>query len=70
MFLLPFSLSRLIEGGAPSVGTLPAVVPAATEWTTQIPPACVAGMSEKANPAVSAVNDASLKFGMGLHDRV
>ena len=27
-------------------------------------------MREKANPAVRAVNDAPLKFGVGLHDRV
>ena len=37
----------------------------ATERTTQVPPACVAGMREKANPAVHAVNDAALKFGDG-----
>ena len=46
------------------------MVPPAAERTTQVPPACVAGMREKANPAVRAANDATLKFGMGLQDRV
>ena len=45
------------------------VLPAA-ERTSQVPPTCVAGMREKANPAAHAVNDAALKLGMGLQDRV
>ena len=45
------------------------VLPAA-ERTTQVPPTCVAGMREKANPAVRAGNDAPPKLGMGLQDRV
>ena len=65
-FLLAFSLGRLIVRGAPLLGTLLAMVPPAAERTTQLPPTCVAGMSEEANPAVHAVSDAPLKFGMGL----
>ncbi|MGO9270424.1 MAG: hypothetical protein ACLQOO_09260 [Terriglobia bacterium] len=56
--------------GTPLVGTLPAVMPAATKRATQVPPASVAGMREKANPAVNAGNEALLKFGMGLQGRV
>ena len=51
-------------------GTLLAMVLPAAEGTTQVPPTCVAGMREKANPAVRAVSDAAPKLGMGLQDRV
>ena len=46
------------------------MVPPAAEWTTQVPPTGVAGMREKANPAVPAVRNAATKVGMGLQDRV
>jgi hypothetical protein len=37
---------------------------------TQVPPTCVAGMREKAYPAVHAVGDAAPKLGVGLQHRV
>ena len=61
---------RAVVRGTPSAGTLPAVVLPAAERASQVPPTCVAGMREKANPAAHAVNDAALKGGMGLQDRV
>ncbi len=69
-FLRPSSVRRAVVRGAPLVGALPAAVLSATERTTQVPPACVAGMREKANPAVLAVNNALLKSGMGLQNRI
>ena len=45
------------------------VLPAA-ERASQVPPTCVAGMREKANPAVRAVSDAAPQLGMGLQNRV
>jgi hypothetical protein len=51
-------------------GTLPAMVLPAAKRTTQVPATCVAGMREKANPTVDAADDATLKLGMRLHDRV
>jgi hypothetical protein len=69
-FLLPFSGCRLIVRGTTLVGTLSAMMPPAAEWTTQVLPICVPGMSEKPNPAVHAGSDATLKLGMGLQNRV
>ena len=40
------------------------------ERTTQILTTRVAGMPEEPNPAVCAVSQATLEFGMGLQDRV
>jgi len=61
---------RLVVRRAPLAGTLPAMVLPAAERTSQVPPTCVAGMGEKANPAVPAVSDAAAKLGMRLQDRV
>lgn len=69
-FLLPFARSRLVVRSTPLAGTLPPIVLPAAEGTTQVPPTCVPGMREKADPAVNAVRDAPLKLGMGLQDRV
>ena len=69
-FLRPSSVRRAVVRRAPLVGALPAAVLSATERTTQVPPACVAGMREKANPAVLAVNNALPKSGMGLQNRI
>ena len=66
--LLRFPGRRLVVGGTPLAGTLPAMVLPAAERTTQVPPTCVAGMREKANPAVRAASDAALKLGMGLQE--
>ena len=41
------------------------VLPAAKR-TTQVPPIRVPGMREEPDPAVHAVNRATLKLGMGL----
>jgi hypothetical protein len=61
---------RPVVRSTPLAGTLlPMVLPAA-ERTTHVSPTCVAGMREEANPAVRTVNDAALKGGMGLQDRV
>jgi len=68
--LLRFPSRRAVVRGTPSARTLPAVVLPAAEWASQVPPTCVAGMREKANPAAHAVNDVALKGGMGLQDRV
>jgi hypothetical protein len=61
---------RPVVRGAPLGGTLLPMVLPATERTTQVPPACIAGMREEANPAVRAENCAPAKLGMGLQDRV
>ena len=68
--LLRFPGCRPVVRGAPLAGTLPAMVLPAAERTPQVPPACVTGMREKANPAVRARSDAPAKLGMGLQDRV
>jgi hypothetical protein len=46
------------------------MLPPTAERTTQIPTTYVAGMSEKPNPAVNAMRDATIELGMGLQDRV
>jgi hypothetical protein len=51
-------------------GTLSAMVLPAAERTTQLPATCVAGVREKANPTLNAADDAPLKVGTGLQDRV
>ena len=61
---------RLVIRGAPLVGTLPAMVLPTAKRAPQVPPTGVAGMREKANPAVRAGNSAPAKLGMGLQDRV
>ena len=68
--LLRFPGRRPVIRGAPLAGTLPAMVLPAAERTPQVPPTGVAGMREKAKPAVRAGNDAPAKLGMGLQDRV
>jgi hypothetical protein len=68
--LLGFADRRLVVGRTPLTGTLPAMVRPAPEGTTQVPPTRVAGMCEKANPAVRAVGDAAQNLRMGLQHRV
>ena len=51
-------------------GALPAMMRAAAKRTTQIRPARVSGMGEKANLAVNAGNDTTLQLGMRLDSRV
>ena len=68
--LLLSSLGRLIVRDTPFVGTLPLMVPPATERTTQVPAMSILGIREKPNPAVSAANDATLKLRMGLQGAV
>lgn len=46
------------------------MMPPTAEWTTQVQPTCIPGMSEKPNPTVNAGSDATLKLGMELQDRV
>ena len=58
-FFLRFPGGRSVVRGTPLAGTLPAMVLPAAERTTQVPPTCVPGMREKANPAVRAVSDAA-----------
>jgi len=61
---------RPVIRGAPLAGTLlPMLLPAAKR-APQVSPTCVAGMREKANPAVRAGNGAPAKLGMGLQDQV
>ena len=62
---LRFSRGRLIVGGTPLAGTLPAMVLAAAERTTQVYTAGIPGMGEKANSAVTAASDATLPFRKG-----
>ena len=50
--LLRFPDRRSVVRGAPLAGMLPAMMLPAAERTAQVPPACVAGMREEANPAV------------------
>ena len=52
------------------IGTLLAMLPATSEWTTQIPTTCVTGMREKPNPAMNAVRHTGLELGMGPQDRI
>jgi len=61
---------RLVVGGAPLAGLLPAMMLPAAKGTTQVAPTCVARMRQKANPAVNAAGSAALKLGMGLQRRV
>jgi len=69
-FLIAFSVCRLIVRGTTLAGTLQVMMVAAAEWTTQVPPICVPGMSEKPNPTAQAGNGATLKLGVGLQNRV
>jgi hypothetical protein len=68
--LLRFPGCRLVVRRAPLAGTLPTMVLPAAERTSQVPPTCIAGMREKANPAARAVSNAVPKLGMGLQNRV
>ena len=68
--LLRFPDRRSVVRGAPLAGMLPAMMLPAAERTAQVPPACVAGMREEANPAVRAGSRTITKPGMGLQDRV
>jgi hypothetical protein len=69
-FLLRLPGRCPVVRGAPLAGTLLPMMLPATEGTTQVPPTCVAGMREKANPTVRAVSNASQKLGMRLQHRV
>jgi hypothetical protein len=66
MFLLAFSVCRLIVRRTALAGTLAAMVSSAAERATQVPATFVPGMSEKADSAMNAANNAPLKLGMGL----
>jgi hypothetical protein len=68
--LLRFPSRPAVVRGTTSAGTMPAVVLPAAERASQVSPTCVAGVREKANPAVRAVNDAAPKTGMGLQNRI
>ena len=68
--LLRFPDRRSVVRGAPLAGMLPAMMLPAAERTAQVPPACVAGMREEANPAVRAGSRTITKPGVGLQDRV
>ena len=68
--LLPPSGDRSIVHGTPLATAPPPMMPPTAEWTTQVPPTCVPGMSEKPNPTAQAGNGATLKLGMGLQNRV
>jgi hypothetical protein len=61
-FLVPFALSRSIVLPAPLIGELATMVLPAAELAAEILPARVAGMSEKANPAVAAAYRAVLQI--------
>jgi len=67
-FLMAFTVGRSIVSGTPLVRTLLAMVPPATERTTQVPATCVPGMSKKPNLAMNAVHCAPLKLGVRLQD--
>lgn len=56
--------------GTPLAGTLSAMMLSAPERATQIPPTCVAGVSQKPNATVPTVRHAAAEFGIGLHHRV
>jgi len=68
--LLAPANNRAIISGTTLTGTLPAMVLTAAERTTQIPPTGIAGMRQKANTAVYAVNNTAAKLGMRLQNRV
>ena len=61
-FLVPSALSRSIVLPATPIGELATMVLPATERTAEILPVRVAGMSEKANPAVAATHRAVLQI--------
>ena len=63
--LLRFPDRRSVVRGAPLAGMLPAMMLPAAERTAQVPPACVAGMREEANPAVRAGSRTITKPGVG-----
>jgi hypothetical protein len=69
-FLLAFSGGGLIVRGAALARTPPTMVLPAPEGTTQIPATRVPRMREKPDPAVNAVNHATLKLGMRLQGQV
>lgn len=68
LFLFPGC--RLVMCGTPLPGTLSAMMLPTAERATQIPPTCVAGVSQKPNAAVPTVRHPAAQFGMGLHHRV
>ena len=63
--LLRFPDRRSVVRGAPLAGMLPAMMLPAAERTAQVPPACVAGMREEANPAIRAGSRTITKPGVG-----
>ena len=69
-FLLSPPGGRSVVPDATFVAELPCMVFPTAKRTAQIPTTCVSGMSEKPNPAVIAVSDATLQLRMGLQDRV
>jgi hypothetical protein len=69
-FFLAFSSLGAVVGGTSAVGGLSAMILSAAEWATQILPACVAGMGEKANAAMDAVGNALPEGRMVPQNRV
>ncbi len=70
MFLVPSALGRAIVLPAPLVGALPVVVLPAAELAAEIHPACVTGVCQEANPAVTAVYGAALQVRTTAQDGV
>ena len=69
-FFLLFSRWRFAVVGTPLVGTLPLMVLSTTKRTTQIDSTCVAGMSQKPNPAVNALYRTVMQFGIVFQNRI
>jgi hypothetical protein len=68
--LLLTALAGLGVLGAASVAEFSMMMPPAAEWAAQIPTIRVAGMGEKADPAVNAACDATRQPRMGSQESV
>ena len=69
LFLLA-ARGRAIVGGTTSARTLPAMMPSATEGTTQVDTFRVAGIGQELDPAVSAVRQTPAQLRLCLQNRL
>ncbi len=68
-FFVLSSLGGSIVLGTTSVRALPSMLFPAAEWAVQISPASIAGMGEKADPAVATAHQATAQFRLAPQNR-
>jgi hypothetical protein len=68
-FLVLSSLGGSVVLGTTSVRALPSMLFPAAERAAQISPASIAGMGEKADPAIATAHQATAQFGMASQNR-